>query len=292
MQLFFFISGFFMYKEQTYRAGEIIDVLKKRFVQLIIPTIVFGFLYAYVTNRGVDDMLFIDSKSGYWYTYVLFIFISLYMLFSGIKWNIRLICMIVVAISVYGLSIYVQHHYNSDRLISLLSIQRWWYILYFVEGMIVKRYYHLFEKHMESKVLSSILVILFFFFVVFYDLLYRYLEFPLRGSLIQLSYSSISVLLVMSFCYKYRVFFSGGSLLSKWIAKVGNRTLDIYMIHFFFIPLDLSIIAHVLSRINGGGIIEFAVTSILALLIMFVSYFTGTIIRLSPLLSHYLLGDK
>lgn len=253
MQLFFFISGFFTYKEHAYNVGELIDVLKKRFVQLIIPTVVFGFLYAYVTNRGVDDMLFIDSKSGYWYTFVLFVFISIYILFSGIKCNVRLICMIIVAICVYGLSIYVQHHNNNDRLISLLSIQRWHYIVYFVEGMIVRRYYHLFEKYMELKESATIFVVLFFLFVIFHDLFYKYITFPLSGSLIQWLYSSISVLLVMSLSYKYREFFADKSFLSQCIVKFGKRTLDIYMIHFFFIPLDLSIISYNLSKINGGG---------------------------------------
>ena len=65
MQLFFFISGFFVFKETPLKTmSQCLSLIKKRFVQLIIPPLFWGFLYAYITNRGIYDMLLIDEPES------------------------------------------------------------------------------------------------------------------------------------------------------------------------------------------------------------------------------------
>ena len=72
---------------------------------------------------------------------------------------------------------------------------------------------------------------------------------------------------------------------------VGKRTLDVYMIHYFILPRHLKCFGQFFSE-NVNPVIEFFVTSIIVLLIIAVSVLIGNILRLSPFLSHYLLGEK
>ena len=72
---------------------------------------------------------------------------------------------------------------------------------------------------------------------------------------------------------------------------IGRRTMDIYMIHYFLLPLNLGFVGQFFAdHVNPS--MEFFVTSIIALLVILLSLIMGNVIRLSPLLAHYLLGEK
>ena len=82
----------------------------------------------------------------------------------------------------------------------------------------------------------------------------------------------------------------------KWFGKslqfIGRRTLDIYLIHYFFLPYHClqDFGAHLIQY--GNKALEVVVILLLALCVLAISLIASSMIRLSPFLAHYLFGVK
>ena len=69
------------------------------------------------------------------------------------------------------------------------------------------------------------------------------------------------------------------------------RTLDIYLLHYFFLPRFLMEYASQLQAYDSR-LLEFVVIMALSLIILAFCLITSYVIRLSPFLGHYLFGVK
>ncbi len=72
---------------------------------------------------------------------------------------------------------------------------------------------------------------------------------------------------------------------------MGRYTLDIYFIHYFLLPTKLSMVGE-WFRVNPNPIIEYALALAIAVVVIGASLLVGRIIRLSPALAYWLLGEK
>ena len=79
--------------------------------------------------------------------------------------------------------------------------------------------------------------------------------------------------------------------LSKPLQYVGTRTLDIYLLHYFFLPRFLIPYADQL-RAYDSQFIEFLVILAIALVVLAITLLASYLFRLSPFLGHYLFGVK
>lgn len=79
--------------------------------------------------------------------------------------------------------------------------------------------------------------------------------------------------------------------LSKPLQYVGTRTLDIYLLHYFFLPRFLISYAGRLQAFDNQ-VVEFIVILAIALIVLAITLLASYIIRLSPFLGHYLFGVK
>ena len=77
--------------------------------------------------------------------------------------------------------------------------------------------------------------------------------------------------------------------LSDPLQYVGTRTLDIYLLHFFFLPRFLMEYSPQLHAYNNS-LLEFAVIMPIALIVLLISLLFSYILRLSPFLAKYLFG--
>ena len=77
--------------------------------------------------------------------------------------------------------------------------------------------------------------------------------------------------------------------LSKPLQYVGTRTLDIYMLHFFFLPRFLLSYADQLQALDSS-VMEFVVILMISLLVLGVTLLVSYIILLNHFLGHYLFG--
>ena len=89
----------------------------------------------------------------------------------------------------------------------------------------------------------------------------------------------------------YQEFFSDKTVVGRSLQFIGRRTLDIYLLHYFFLPRFLMPYAGLLQNYNNSAI-EFVVILSIALLVLGVTLLASYVIRLSPFLRHYLFGVK
>lgn len=79
------------------------------------------------------------------------------------------------------------------------------------------------------------------------------------------------------------------SSIGRFFTLVGRRSLDVYFIHYFFIPKDLSSWGIYFQSIDGV-FISYLCAIILSIPLIFASMGIGYILRLSPFSAQLLLG--
>ena len=110
------------------------------------------------------------------------------------------------------------------------------------------------------------------------------------ASVVRLSLSLTGLVIIFTFFRNHQDSFSKNTVIGNSLQYIGRRTLDVYLIHFFLLPLNLSFITIFID--HPMPIIEAAVSLIISLVIVAVSLLIGNVIRLSPRLAHYVFGAK
>lgn len=150
MPLFFFISGFVLYKQERIWDKQFIkDFIKKKFFVQIVPTFIFLFLFAYLYNINYIGSLS-EMKSGYWFTIALFEFFVLYIVCIKINWGGIDIQILTISIMLYLIGSayrYYQLHSEDIWILDFIGIIHWRYYFFFVLGTLVKKYYSILSKN-------------------------------------------------------------------------------------------------------------------------------------------------
>ena len=113
---------------------------------------------------------------------------------------------------------------------------------------------------------------------------------PVNGIVILPFLSLTGIVIVFSFFRQNRAVFSKERRLGRIMQYTGRRTLDIYLLHYFFIPYNLTIVT--VFKDHPMPVLEFAASSALAILIIALCLLVSNVIRLSPFLAHWLFGVK
>lgn len=296
MPLFFFISGWVFYKvDRAWTMSSVISVLQRKFAVQIIPSVTFLLLFLYLFETITIDHLGND-KAGYWFTFVLFEFFVINVFAEKLlnKNNLAKkeiwVGTVMVAISV--LSFYYAKYYTQyaselglwKGILGFLSFTKFKYIVFFWLGTIVKRFFAGFIKLTDNKHVMAGMILLFFIIVLdphVDSVMGEYFIFLLLG------FAGICV--VFTFFRKNESHFSKDRALGRISQLVGRRTLDIYLLHYFFLPHNLEFIGTFLKQYDNRAI-DVLIMLPLAVWIMAICLIVSKIIRLSPFLEHYLFG--
>lgn len=98
--------------------------------------------------------------------------------------------------------------------------------------------------------------------------------------------------IVFAFFVRQRDFFAEGGRLSRTMQYVGRHTLDIYMLHNFFLPMKIDMIHHIVKTASHHVITQIIVEVSSATIIIAVCLLTSSVLRNSNFLAHYLFGVK
>ena len=284
MPLFFFISGFVLYKAGvTWNLQQVIRFFKKKIpVQLLSP-LVFFLLFIYVRKYSLPDAIGNHVKYGYWFTFVL---LEYYVFYAVVRFFIRNRWSNIVLV-ILGLVLYtgIQNTMPiSDYALGVLSTTQWKFFIFFVFGSLVKEYYQHVETCLDSKWLLAIVV-------AFYFLVNSFSNFiPVHPLVLSFCLSLTGLTIVFAFFRKKQSLFTRDKVLGRSLQYIGRRTLDIYLIHFFLLPKNLSIFTLFIDY--PMPVIEAAASLLIALLIIGGSLIISNIIRLSPVLAHWMFGAK
>jgi len=291
MPLFFFVSGFFSFRAiEWWNRKRVGDILKRKFQAQILCTFVFVFVYQYVISGGVNLE---HGFGGYWFTIVLFQMYICYLCFSLIsrilRLNIVIPCLIVL--SVIGIAALVVYSRDSHLWEFLCWENLCKYMQFFTLGIISARYRNkAFKLFGNNKFVVCVTIGWIVCMMLWYNIGVQQ-SYPILYSFVHdIAVRYFALMTVISFFYGYREHFSNLTRSNGALRFIGRRTLDIYMIHYFFIP-DLSILGSWLQTGNRI-IIQIIIASILTVAIVSMCLLISLMLRKSKILESWLFGVK
>lgn len=265
MPLFFFISGYFAYSA-FYDWGLFKKRSVNRLVKQFYPTVIVWLIYCMIFREGnLLDWAFEAYKSGYWFTFVsvelFFTVIPFLLLFS--KFNVpmwrRSIYLLLLCATVMVIYLTIMNFTWLNGFLDLMSIGQYYsYILFFVIGMIAKIHLEQFNRFCSNTVCVLGCLIMFGMLIIY----------PPYNTITGWTSSITGIIIV------YSMFYYLGKLqrpiVSKLLSRlsiIGTSTLEIYLLHYFFISvfmktLDLSFLASV-----SGTAAEFPIFFVLSIFI-------------------------
>lgn len=297
---FFFISGWLFEKpERLWDGITIRSVVKKKFMVQIVPTVIFLLLLAppplFFSRLGA-------TKGGYWFTFALFIYFLLN-IFSS--WLVRkrtakqqdwllFAFALIVSILAFCYDVYYNRYFSHlgwlTKGLGFLSLMTWRYYLFFYIGTFVKRHFEAFIRWTDKPIVIGLVVIGFI----------AVSQIP-QTDCIPLVYLVFAIGGILGLTMIFTLFRHIGSYISTrptshfslfifhTLTFIGTRTLDIYLLHYFFLPRFLLTYGDQL-RAYDSQLLEFFVALILALIVVGLCLIISRIIRLSPFLAKYLFG--
>lgn len=294
MPLFFFISGFVFYKSTwVWNLSNILSFLKKKFPVQILSPFIFFCIYVYVFKRDFIVSLVDPTKAGYWFTFMLFAYFLIYivssMIFDKIKLgsDIRDYALLGLGLLVFVLAYGVSYLFleKNNPWMGFIGGANLKYFLFFGLGTLVKKHFKEFEGLLDSTPLVLLSVSGYFLMNIFYE--------PINESgtvariLFILFTACSGILMVFAFFRKYQRHFIANQPAGRLLQTIGRRTLDIYLLHYFFIPVQLRDAFPVFSEYNLP-LIEFVCSLCIAFLVIAVSLGISAVLRISPTLAHFL----
>lgn len=207
-----------------------IGKLSKKLKGLLLPLIVFGMCFTTTISKDFLTSLigFLESpnKNGYWYLMTLAVFyvsLSLYRLNVKQKWYID----VVLAIAIWG-GMFTLWKYTAQTKDYFCMLNCGNFYPFFILGVMTTKYNLLDKMHKANWLFSLCIVAYAFLFCV---------DMPFHALV------SLNKHIFLPFCMVYIVvtLFVGRhgamSYGEKILDFVGKRTLDIYVIHYFFISM-------------------------------------------------------
>ena len=309
MPLFFFVSGFLAYKaNMTWNLPNLGKLTAKKLRVQIIPTVVF-FLFAAAVIRtepnfltAVDTMFHSTTKGGYWFTLALLYMFIIYYVFayieSKLKWKscVPIIILFIVSMLFYE-SCYLPRyfwwawghrpavHESWLHTTSLLQVMQ--YFPFFIYGNMVRRYWSQTQRIMDSKWFFPMLVVIVIFCTL--DVL-KWHSMRMEWANIPTTLSKF-ILLTIVFMYfrHYHQYFTRMTWIGRSLQYIGRRTLDIYLIHFLFMP-NLPGVGNFFDANRNNFMMDITLSVLIGLVIIGFSIITSNILRISPFLRKYLFG--
>ena len=156
------------------------------------------------------------------------------------------------------------------------------YLPYFLFGVLSKMHQSLFVKFLNHKYLMS-LAIVGFIGLLFYDFLGRSVF--IQGFL--------GIVIVYRFFEYYKSLFSSKTTLGTYLCYIGKHTLEIYLIHYFFIFSLIDFAQHInLTTVQSSWLVELIIFMAISIIVVVVCLLSAAFLKISPMLYSLLFGFK
>ena len=284
---FFFISGW-LFETAAYQPFW--KVTRHKMMVQLVPTFIFLLLLApppeFFHQLGA-------LKGGYWFTFALFEFFILYMLIVRLcrRFDFGMALLITLGSFCYARYYHViqtsavSWQAIAVKVLGFLSVTVWRYFLFFFVGAWVRRHFDAFVRWTDKPAVLVLITVVFAFVastphrdILIYEILRLYV-------------GGISGMWMIFSLFRLSASWLQRIHLSKPLQYVGTRTLDIYLLHFFFLPRFLLSYADQLQAFDSH-VIEFVIILCISLLVLAVTLLASYLIRLNHFLGHYLFGVK
>ena len=296
MSLFFFISGWVLYKES--RRWDFVTsklfIIKKFKVQ-IISTFIFFILYVYLFNLNFYNAIG-ASKFGYWFTYTLFFYFLFYITsvyITHFKNNSLLEDIVVASVALIVLACYFiakkDPNTAHQSIYGIIGIPQWKYYVFFCFGTFVKKYFKQFVSITNNAQLMAVVIVSFFLLLFSEQIITNQL--PIFYTISFFLYGFLGITILYTVFRKNEEWFATNQNISRWMQYIGRHTLDIYLLHYFFIPRNLQMIGEFFKSYPNPTI-ELFFSSALALIVIGICLLVSKVLCTSPTLANVLFGKK
>ena len=291
MPLFFFISGFVFYKKTIWNRFSMAAFLKKKCsVQILTPSL-FLVIYTYIYQYPIKEMFFDYYKLGYWFTYTLFIYFVFYICIKSFCTWIKLKEYIsgCILAAVGGYLYFVEPIFGlpvNREIANLLLMSQWAYSIFFVAGTFARKYFDSFQIFLDNQYYMLIIVSLYFLLNIFHEYFCG-----INCVIVDCILRFCGLFIVFAFFRKYSSVFTKEKYLGRCLQYVGRRTLDIYLLHYFFLPWALSDSFTFFEK-NKIPSIEILVSLFLSSIVISICLIISNIYRLSPWVEQKMFGGR
>lgn len=298
MPLFFFLSGFVAFRvDKVWTSRQLFCDIKKKLRIQLIPMLFFGSIYTLIKNQSISSFFLDTQHHGYWFTLVLLEIFLLYFSISFFcynkcknKWTEDII-LVLLAGGLCLLNCFTES-IRDNSIYNILSCGYFFgHFLWFVSGHLCSKYFHLFQSAISNPYSMAAFVLSWAGSFYLTGLNWSEDFFPRSiHFIINLLTSLWGIIVVVSFFIKNRTMFSQSTIKGRTLQYIGRRTLDIYLLHFFLLPVIPKLGGFFLKQPNI--VLEGTLVFCISLLIVAFCILISNIIRLSPFLSHWLFGVK
>ena len=160
------------------------------------------------------------------------------------------------------------------------------YFLFFIFGTIIRKYFSKFEYALTNTSLLLVSICIFFGFNILSDIV---LGINIMG--FYLATSLTGIIIVFALFKKNNDTFSHNHTVGRIMQFIGRRTLDIYLLHYFFIMTNMDNVLPNFSTLNSP-FLEFICSLIISIFVILACLAVSHILRLSPALGYFLFGQK
>lgn len=291
MPLFFFISGYVAYKDiEHLKLGAIITDVRKKSFALLVPALIFFMLSAIC--RGGDPLSFMRGGfGGYWFTPVLLEMFLVYfcVLIFCRRTSSKVFDCTLILLSLVGVA----------WLVLFRGDGRWWTVLclenftkyfqFFAFGLLCKKYQSGFIRLMSRDYWRAGIIVLYIVCLI----LYFNDEFKASMPLVYKAVHDIVVryaglLVVVLYFLSKESYFNSEAPTCKLLRNIGRRTLDIYLLHYFFLP-NMQYLKPWIEPTNMF-VVQIAATLAIAGLVVGLCLLLSNVIRTSDTLAYWLFG--
>lgn len=292
MPLFFFISGFVAYKSLDFwtprnTGKRILDKIRAQ----VIPTVIFFFTYFYFIEGCNPFRLFAHYGWGkFWFTFVLFEFLLLYFVINFLtRRNQFLNTITLILASILSLVVYFGVTKKG-------SVYGWFYVygfsryfVFFCAGSYARRYNDKVTSLSDGRWLLPLALVLIVIQMCYY---YHASAFPKECKTIITDWSLpiCGLIFVFALFTRFRSLFTETSKVTKCLTFVGRRTLDVYLMHYFFIKYVPVVHNYIVGW--GLGAKDRFPMFVMALIILLLCLLISAVIRKNKFLGRLLFFAK
>lgn len=301
MPLFFFVSGFFAYKAvQVWTKAKAGNILLRKVKVQLIGASFFCLIFSIFKTGGfpaLDSLIYADNE--YWFTFILFRLFVLYMLTVCVAKKIASDRLLILVVALVCLSLHFSYPAFQVKLprfwfevFKVVDSRTFYYFPYFALGLLARSGLGSFEKILSN---DAVKVAAILFIVGVWSAIYLGYQ-PMITTNISFGYQSplayplglVTLLTVIQIFYTNRFMLEKDSGVVKALKFIGRRTLDIYFLHYFFLP-DLKFLAPYFES-NNSLFAQLIVGGSVSLVVAGLALMAGQLIRVSPTLAEWLLG--
>ena len=283
MPIFFFVSGFLAYKGNI-GPKDAIDKIRQKFAYLVVPAVILKLFSDLIAHRSFFDV-FTNGFKGYWFTITLFEIFLIYYVVQLIfkKEIVRNIALLIIAFA--GLGVLRVNGSVGPNILDLNHLTK--YFQYFVFGVLAMNYKSKYERLMQNEAAKTIALLS--FFVLLFIMGYDIKPAPVHNLLRDVVLRYLGTFIVISFFVCHAKGFDKETRINKIILSIGQKSLPIYLLQYFFIP-------H--FNIVPNWIVSLDIFSIHIISCFYMVVITGTCLLFISILSNskvvkrYVLGQK